>query len=673
MLGFSINTLTLFGMVLAIGIVVDDAIVVLENIERLMETKNMEPIPAAIESMREVSAPLIAIVLVLISVFIPVTFLSGFTGILMKQFAITITISTLLSGFVALTLTPTLCALILSKNDNKHNSKLAQIIQPFFVKFNNLFNIILNGYRVIITFLIHHLRLVVAIWIAVIVATITMFSYIPSSLIPLEDLGYFYMVQNVNSAGSMQYNITKALSLADTIAHNPMVNNFIVLGGFDIADNGTSKTSATTFHVTLKPYNQRTKDSDVNHIIDWANKLYAKEKLINGFAFNPLPIRGLSPTGGVTFYLQANIPTTPKEIAIDSKKLNKYLMQHYPKYIKSTKQFYDTNTPELQINVDPQKAYSYGLTYNQIFNALQSVFGTYYINFFNKWENLWWVIVQADYKYRHNIDDLNTIYIRNKNNVVVPLGSVITSSYANHTEVVTRFNDFTASQIIVNPTSGHTSGQIMDIIRHAVPQVLGTRYTISWFGTAYQENIAGNTTALALVFGLIMVYLILSALYQLWSLPLIIFMSLPFAMFGAALGLLIFRMPNDLYFQVSLLTLIGLSAKNVILIVEFAITLVRDENMSFTQAAIQAAQIRFRPIIMTSLAFIFGSLPLVLSNGAGANAQHAVGLGIISGMLGSTCISILFVPAFFCIIMNIFKKSEAKEQMLIKLRKQYKA
>ena len=662
-LGFSINTLTLFGMVLAIGIVVDDAIVVLENVERLMKEEGLNSVDAAIKCMVEVASPVIAVVAVLNAVFVPVAFLGGFSGVLMKQFAVTIAISTLLSGVVALTLTPTLCALMLKGSlhgSEKPQPKFKPLVwlQIFFDKFNIYFEKLRDRYVKLVIIIIDNSKIAFAIWFAVVIAVIASFLHIPTALVPLEDMGYYYNTQHVNNAGSMAYNLEQAESVSRQVLQLPAVNRVAILGGIDIVDNGATKTNTSTLSIILDDYTKRpAKDSGVDDMIAKTNKIDGANKNITGFAFNQPPIRGMSTTGGVTFYLQANLPLTVEQIYADSVKLTQYMQKNYPS-VGMAAQFYNIATPEMDVKIDPAKAYLYGLTYAQVFNTLQAVFGTFYVNYFTKWEDLWWVILQADYKFRDTPEMLNTTYIKNNSGKIIPAGSVATLEYRNSAEVVTRLNDFLASQIVVNPAPGYTSGEIMTAIRDAVPKVLGKNYTISWFGPSYQQAIAGNTAIIAFTLGIIMVFLILAALYELWALPLAIMMALPFALLGAALTLLIFNKPNDIYFQVSMLTLIGLSAKNAILITEFAIDGVRGEGMTYREAAIHAAKIRFRPIIMTSIAFILGAVPLVTAAGAGANSQHSVGLGIIGGMIGSTCIATLFVPLFFITVMNFSKKEE---------------
>jgi hydrophobe/amphiphile efflux-1 (HAE1) family protein len=655
-LGFSINTMTLFGMVLAIGIVVDDAIVVLECVERIMRETGRTSLECAIDAMGEVASPIIAIVLVLNAVFLPVAFLGGFSGVLMQQFAVTIAISVFLSGLVALTLTPTLCAIFM-RNLNVNSSAAPKF--KFFKWFNQGFESLKNRYIKIVTWIIDNIKIALIIWLSTVITVIILFIKIPTSLIPLEDMSYFYDTIHVTSGGSMEYLLEEAKKISKEVVKLPIIKRVAILGGLDLVDNSATKTSAATLSIILNPYDERTKtNQDVNAGIKLVTEINNKNKEINAMAFNQPPIRGMSPTGGVTFYLQAKQPVTTHEIYEDSVKLVKYLEKHYPA-ILNAHQFYDVHTPQIYINMDAQKSYLYGITYAQVYNSLQSIFGVYYVNYFTKWNDLYWVVLQGDYKYRNQPELLNTVYVKSNKGQIIPVGSLATMEYKNGPEVVTRFNDYLASQIVANPDTknGHTQGEVMDAVRDAMPKALGKKYVAKWFGPAYQENLAGSQSIIAFTLGLIMVFLILAALYELWTLPAAVIVALPFALLGAALMLVILRKPNDIYFQISLLTLIGLSAKNAILILEFAIEGVRRHSMTYRDAAIHAATVRFRPIIMTSIAFIFGAIPLAFATGAGANAQHSVGTGIIGGMLGSTCIATLFVPMFFVLAMKISDKT----------------
>lgn len=655
-LGFTINTMTLFGMVLAIGIVVDDAIVVLECTERIMKETKCSSVEAAIAAMKEVAAPVIAIVLVLNAVFVPVTFLGGFAGVLMKQFAVTIAISVTLSGIVALTLTPTLCGIFLKNIDYSAQEQK----NIFFRAFDRGFQSLTNTYLDIISWTMVHVKKTLLIWGGIVVMLVFLLWKVPSALIPLEDMGYFYNRLQVASAGSLDYTSEQAKKIARQLIKLPYMDRIGLMIGRDIADNNTNKTNTATLNCLLKDYDDRpSKKQDVNAAIAAATTINNQDKNIKGLAFNQPPIRGMSPLGGVTFYLQARQPVTVKTMYEDSVKLVNYLEKNYPA-VESAQQFYEVNTPQLYIDVDARKTYLYGVKYADIFDALQSSFGNYYVNFFTKWNNLYWIVLQSEYRYRNVPELMETIYVKAKNGTMVPVGSLASIAYKTGPEVVTRLNDFLASQIVVNPDTkhGYTQGEVMDAIRDAAPKIVGKKYSVQWFGPSYQENLAGNKALAALTFGLIMVFLILSALYERWSLPCVILLALPCALFGAMLSLFIFNKPNDIYFKISLLALIGLSAKNVILIVEAAFDKVRFDNMSLKDAALYASRIRFRPIVMTSLAFIFGSVPLVMATGAGANAQHSVGTGIIGGMIGSTCLATLFTPLFFVLVMRNYKPKD---------------
>jgi hydrophobe/amphiphile efflux-1 (HAE1) family protein len=649
-LGFSINTMTLFGMVLAIGMVVDDAIVVLECTERIMKETKCSSVDAAIGAMKEVAAPVMAIVLVLNAVFIPVTFLGGFSGVLMKQFAVTIAISVTLSGLVALTLTPMLCGVFL-KNIDYTKEKQKNL---FFRRFDSGFQYITEQYLRFVTWTMTHIQKTLMMWGGICVLLILLFIKIPTSLIPLEDMGYFYNRLQVASAGSLDYTSTQAKKIARKMLQLPYMDRIGIMVGRDIADNNSNKTNTATLNSLLKSYDKRPgKKQDVDAAIAATTAINQQDKDINGLAFNQPPIRGMSPLGGVTFYLQARQPVSVKAMYRDSVKLVEYLEKNYPA-VASAQQFYEVDVPQLYIDVDARKTYLYGVKYEDIFHALQSGYGNFYINFFTKWNNLYWVILQGEYKYRSVPELMDTIYVKAKDGAMIPIGSLASVQYKTGPEVLTRLNDFLASQIVVNPdvAHGHTQGEVMDAIRDAAPKIVGKKYSVQWFGPSYQENLAGSKSTAAIVFGLIMVFLILSALYERWSLPCVVLFALPCALFGAMLALFIFQKPNNIYFQISLLALIGLSAKNVILIVEAAYDKLRAGEMPAIEAALYAAKIRFRPIIMTSLAFIFGSIPLVTATGAGAHAQHSVGTGIIGGMLGSTCLATLFTPLFFVLVMR---------------------
>ncbi|MCC2625386.1 MAG: hydrophobe/amphiphile efflux family transporter [Burkholderiales bacterium] len=657
MLGYSINTLTLFGVILAIGIVVDDAIVVLENVERIMEEDGLDSTAAAIRAMEEVASPVIAIVLVLNAVFIPVAFLGGFAGMLYQQFAVTIAISVFLSGIVALTLTPTLCAIFLKNKPKDDRPKWKG-----FIWFDHGFAKVKNTYLAIVEFLIDRSKLAYALFVIVIGTTIGLYMIIPTSLMPLEDMGYYYTSINLPAAASLDRSTNQAIKLATYLTGLQPTYRNLIIAGLDILDNGALKTNAAFIVGTLKPWEERKqKSQQIDAMISKTNAFGYMNKGANYLAFNSPPIRGLSTSGGVTFYLQAaSSEVTVEKIYKDSLKLVAALKE-YPAVGFAT-QFYDLSVPQLYVDLDRDKAKLYGVNIGDVFLALQSIYGTYYVNYFQKWNDLWWVILQSDYKFRDTPELLNTVFVKSAySNQMLPIGSMAKVTFKTGPEVVTRYNDYLASQLIANPKPGYTTGDVMAAISDAVPKILGGDYQLQWFGPAYQQAQTGASSSIALVMGIVMVFLILAALYELWGLPFSILMAMPFSLFGAAIALLLSGRPNDIFFQVSLITLIGLSAKNAILIVEFALEGIKEHNMSPRDAALEGARLRFRPIVMTSLAFILGALPLALANGAGANSQHSVGTGIIGGMIGSTFLATLFVPLFFTSIMNWRLKSQKKD------------
>ncbi|MFN8770131.1 MAG: efflux RND transporter permease subunit [Neisseriaceae bacterium] len=656
-LGFSINTLTLFGVVLAIGIVVDDAIVVLENVERIMKEEGLNSTDAAIKAMEEVASPVIAIVLVLNSVFLPVAFLGGFAGMLYKQFAVTIAISVFLSGIVALTLTPTLCAIFL-KNIGKESEKQKP---KFFQVFNIYFDKLKALYLHVVNFLLDKVKFSYVILVLVVITTVGLFKLIPTSLMPLEDLGYFYTGVNLPGAASLDRTTEASKRLAKFLLTLSPTYKTLAFVGVDILDNATNKTNAALIIPTLKPWDERKKSyQQIDALLSVTNNYGYLNKDARIFGFNSPPIRGLSHSGGVNFYLQATTDVSVRQMYEDSLKVVNALKKEPS--IAVAMQFYDLSVPQLYIDINREKAKLYGVQLSDVFTSLQATFGNYYVNYFQKWNDLWWVILQSEYKFRNTPELLKTVYVKSSSGPnsgqLIPVGSLATVSYKSGPEVVTRFNDYLASQILANPKPGYTSGDVMEAVEKIVPQVLGQTYTVKWYGPAYQQAKTSSSSSIAFIFGIVMVFLILAALYELWGLPLAVIMSIPFALFGAAIMLLVYGQPNDIFFQVSLITLIGLSAKNAILIVEFALEGYRHGGMSLREAAVEGARLRFRPIIMTSLAFILGAMPLVLANGAGANSQHSVGTGIVGGMLGSTFLAILFVPLFFVTFMKLSRKNK---------------
>ncbi|MEN9946040.1 MAG: hypothetical protein RLZZ293_426 [Pseudomonadota bacterium] len=641
-LGFSINNLTLFGLILSIGIVVDDSIVVIENVERIMEQQQVSAKEASIKSMEEVASALIAIVLVLCCAFIPSAFLGGLTGILYQQFAVTIAISVILSGIVALTLTPALCAIFL-KDSAQH-----QVKHKFFVKFNQGFDHLTNWYLAAVNYLLIKRKLFMGIFGGVLVITSLLYAYLPVGFIPNEDKGFFLTQVTLPNNSSLE-RTTKAVDkyISYLLGDKHNVDNTVSLIGIDELHAGSIKTNVATVTTDLVDWDDR--KADVNQLIDKANTYGAQDKDARFIAYNQPAIDGLSNTNGIEMYIQ-------DKVTGDYFKLDKYAHQitdilNKNPHVARSYYIFNPYNQAFSVLVDVDRAKFYGLQVMDIYNTLEANFGPDLVNYFYRMGDLFWVTIQSDYQYRRSPQDLNNLWVKNASESMVPINSVVTTSMTTSPDVIERFNDYLATKIVVEPKNGVTVSQIMQDMAQAAQQVLPKEYNYTWYGVSYQQDSSNATSAFAFAFGMVMIFLVLAGQFEMWRLPLVVLMAIPFALFGAGAILFMRGLDNDLYFQISLITLLGLSAKNSILITEFAIEHWRN-GMSTVDSAIIAAKQRFRPIIMTSLAFILGALPLALAHGANSNAEHSVGTGIIGGMLGSTLISIIFVPLFFVVIMG---------------------
>ena len=650
LLGFSINLLTLFGLVLAIGIVVDDAIVVLENVERIMATTGKSPREAAIQAMQEVTGPVIAIVLVLCAVFIPVSFLGGLAGELYRQFAVTISVSVVISGIVALTLTPALAALILKP---AHAKPWA----PFAV-FNRAFAWVTERYTGGVGFLLRHAVLGVAGFVLVLGATWALFQRIPGSLVPAEDQGYVFMVTILPPAAAIARTreVTKEATAA--LLENPAVANVVTFSGFDLLSRALKTNSGISF-VTLKDWSQR-KDAaqDARNVAPSLARINARFKDGIVIGFNPPPIIGISVTGGFEFFLQdrSGGPLTGLGEAV-----NKVVAAANQRpELRGVQTTFTTSVPQYRIDVDREKARALGIPINAIFDTMQSSFGSLYVNDFSLFGRTYRVSISSEADFREKPDDMRHVFVRSDNNVMVPLSELVTFTRTLGPDAVERFNIFPAAKVIGGPAPGYSSGQAIAAMREVVASTVSRDFTIGWIGSAYQELATAGSGQLGFVFGLVMVFLILAAQYERWSLPLAVLTAVPFAVLGALLAIWWRGLDNDVYFQIGLVTLIGLAAKNAILIIEFAAQRHR-QGATVYDAAIEAARLRFRPIVMTSLAFVLGVLPLAISTGAGSASRHSIGTGVIGGMLAATFVAILFVPVFFRLLTPA-RKAPAKPE-----------
>lgn len=631
--GFSVNTLTLFAMVLAIGIVVDDAIVVLENVERLMTERHLPPREAAFEAMREVSGAVVAIVLVLAAVFIPVAFLGGIAGKLYQQFAVTVALSVFLSGIVALTLTPALCAVLLKPTHSEPNK--------FFQWFNRQFSKLTDRYGVVVDKTLHHRIIGSSVFALVIAASVVMFKVVPGGFVPAEDQGYLISALMLPDGASIQRTQKTGEDFQRAVVQDPAVARVFVIAGNDIIGGGI-KTNAGTVFIPLKDWKDRTSE---------AEQLAKKFTGIGmGFAdgmalvFNPPPIRGLGSAGGFEFYIQSKGDPNPAKLAEVINNFTDALRKRGE--LTGINTFFRPTAPQLFLEVDEAKALSLDIPVSDVYQSLQAMLGSLYVNDFNLSGRTYRVQLQADAQYRANPTEIGQIYVRAGNGSMVPVSTLISVKQVVGPEQLERFNGFLAAKVMGNAAPGLSSGDAIKVVQEVAREVLPTSYDLAWSGQAYQEIRTGTTSAVAFVFGLIMVFLILAAQYEKWSLPIAVLLAVPFALMGALLAVLLRGMPNDIYFQIGLVVLVGLSAKNAILIVEFAAQK-RDQGLSNMEAALVAAKLRFRPIVMTSLAFILGVFPLVISSGAGAAARKSMGTGVFGGMLASTFIATIFVPMFF--------------------------
>jgi hydrophobe/amphiphile efflux-1 (HAE1) family protein len=637
LVGFSINTLTLFALVLAIGIVVDDAIVVLENVERLMRENHMPPFEAALEAMREVSGAVVAIVLVLCAVFVPVAFLGGIAGQLYRQFAVTLTFAVVISGFIALTLTPALCALLM-----KHDDKHWKIFDPF----NRGFAWTTRQFLAGVELLLKHRVISLIAFVGVLALCIGLFLRIPSSFVPSEDQGYIFGNVQLPDGATLERTRNVAAALGKIVQAEPGVQNTMVINGFDLLGGG-NKTNAATMFIPLKHWDERKRLPAGAIAGDIARKGAAlRDGMV--IAFNPAAIRGLGTAGGFELYLQARTNPDPQKLYEVTQSFVAALREN--SRLTGINSFFRPTVPQLKVEVDREKAISLGVPVQDVFDALQSTMAALYVNDFNKFGRTYRVQMQADAPFRAQPDDLGAVYVRSgQTREMIPLKSLIRVTSTVGPEQLERFNGFVAARVLGSGRVGVSSGEAIRAAEDVAAKALPEGYAIAWAGQAFQEKRTGRQSAIAFGLAIVMVFLILAALYERWLLPFAVVMSVPFAVLGALAFVAARSLENDIYFQIGLVVLIGLAAKNAILIVEFAQQGFL-AGKSATEAALTAARLRFRPIVMTSLAFVLGVMPLMLATGAGAGARRSMGTGVVGGMLAATFIATIFIPLFFVIV-----------------------
>lgn len=658
-LGFSINTLTLFALVLAIGLVVDDAIVVLENVERIMESEHLPPLEATAKGMNEVTPAVIGIVFSLCSVFIPVAFMGGLAGQMYKQFAITISISVVLSGIVALTLTPALCALMLKQR--AHDYKPAR----FFVWFDWAFGKCTHGYLRATRWVKNHGFMTILSTAAMCAGIWWFFQILPGGLVPNEDQGYILGMGILDDGASLNRTI-RVGEVADQFGRRDrIVQCFATINGLDITTMSV-KSNYMTYFATLIPWKERKGPGESADALSkkmMAVTMMQPEAVVLGFT--PPPISGMSNTGGFEGYVQMRTGGTMEELEAQTNAFVTEALSVGPdgkrKYpaIGTLQNLFTTGAPQLYANLDRDRCHDMGVRISDVYTAMSGTFGGLYVNDFNYVGRTFQVRLQAETSYRMLQKSLADVYVPNRNGEMIPLTALMTLERRTAPQVVERYNVFPAAHVMGNPAEGYSSGQALAAMED-VAKTLPANYSLGWVGSALQEKLASADTSIIFVLALVMVFLILAAQYESWALPMAVLTAVPFGVFGALVATYLRGLENDVYFQVALVTIIGLSAKNAILIVEFAVEAWRN-GRSLDVAAMYAARIRFRPIIMTSLAFILGVVPLAISTGAGANSRHAIGTAVIGGMVAATFLATLYVPYFFKAIMSLALKIRGKK------------
>ena len=636
LLGFSINSLTLFGMVLAIGIVVDDAIVVLENVERHMRDEHVSARDATRRAMAEVSRPVIAIVLVLNAVFLPVAFLGGLVGEMYRQFAITIAVSVTISGFVALTLTPAMCAKFLKTGEVEPKGLLAR----FDAGFQRLTHAYTSGVR----WMLRHGAVAAAALALMAIAIWWLERATPSALAPNEDQGYVLAIAALPPAASIQRTKAALDALDQAAFAHPAYEDNITVTGFDVLTNGQRSNAGVSF-VLLKDWSERhdpALSSDAVAGALFGAGLGIKDAAI--FSLSPPAVEGMSNTGGFEGFVQSR---TNDYAALEQATQALVAAAAQRPEVTGVGTSYSAQVPRVSVEIDLEKAKLLRVNLDDVNITLQSTVGAFYVNDFNRDGRVYRVQMQSDGQYRAHPEDLRDVSVRSADGSMIPLTAIATVHEVTGPDLIERFNLFPSARLFGGPGPGYSSGEALATMEELAAQHLPDGYTLAWSGESFQEKASGQNTLGIFGLAVLMVFLILAAQYERITLPFAVILAVPFAVFGAFLAVWLRGLYNDLYLQIGLVTLVGLAAKNAILIVEFAAHIHREGGKSLAEAAIEAARLRFRPIVMTSLAFILGVVPLALSTGAGAGSRHSIGTGVIGGMLAATFIAVLFIPLFF--------------------------
>jgi HAE1 family hydrophobic/amphiphilic exporter-1 len=647
-LGFTINTLTMFGFVLAIGIVVDDAIIVVEAVQHYIDHDKMSAKEATYNAMKDISGPVVAIALILASVFVPVGFIPGIVGRLYQQFAITIAISVILSAFVALSLTPALCTILLRP---QHLSSGSKGLNKFFFRFNAWFDRLSDKYSNGVKRGIKASRYVVILLICIGVGTILLFKHKPTGFIPTEDDGRVYITYELPEASSTARSLEVLHKMMDIVGKTPGVGHYAALGGLNVVTFSTKSNSGTIF-CQLKPWDERkNKEEQIPGIIGVLQKRFAQAgvKDANIVVIPPPPIPGLGQTAGFSFQIEQR--QTTDDVKTFEKVVKSFVgaLNKNPA-IGGAFSFYSAHTPSYNITVDREKCKRMGVSLSDVFGTMQTYMGSFYINDITLYNRNFHVVAQADTNYRTMISDMNKFYVRNQSGDMIPLGTLITYTPTETAPLISHFNIFRSAEVDGTPAAGYSSGQAIEALKETADKVLPEGYGYEFSGLSYEEIQAGSSSVYIFLLSIIFVFLFLAALYESWSVPFAVLFAVPIGAFGAILALtFVPSLTDNVYAQIGLITLIGLAAKNAILIVEFAKERV-DQGEDVVRATLEAVRLRLRPILMTSLAFILGVMPLVLASGAGAVARRTIGFTVFGGMLAATSLAIFIVPVLFVLI-----------------------
>ena len=651
-LGFSINLMTLFAIVLCIGIVVDDAIVVVEAVSKKIE-EGEDPREGAIDAMTQLMGPIIGITLVLMAVFIPASFISGITGQMYRQFALVIAATALISGINAITLKPTQSAQYLKPVDPN------KVKNAFYLKFDSYFDRLSNWYAHQVEKLMNNRAKASLAGIAIIVASLVGLSLVPTGFIPNEDQGYLVVATTLPNAASLQRTeegMKKAVAVLKKI---PGIETVVVIGGINILNNSNSQSNTGGLYVIMKKWDERGKGEGLRDIYTRMNEDLKQVQELKSFVLLPPAIPGLGLSGG--FEMRLMLTDGSNNFAKLEAALSKFIAeaQKYPEIMMIFTPF-ENNVPQLQLTFNVARAEMFGVGIGDAYDVLQSYVGSTYVNQFFKYGQTYQVYVQADGKYRKTVDQLNRLYVKNKTGNMVPLGSFIDVKEVNGPAFVSQFQLYPSAAVLGAAADGYSSGQVMDRLKQVAAETLPDGVDFEWAGMSYQEQLVGNTVVLIFGLSILLVYLVLAAQYETWVAPLSVLTAVPLSLSGPVLALTLLGIPNNIYVQIGLVLMIALSCKNSILIVEVALEC-KHKGMSFVEAALEASKVRFRAIVMTSIAFILGVMPLIFSTGAGAAARISLGITVFSGMIASTCLAVALVPIFYVEIETYFENREKKK------------